>query len=81
MDKANIASCLPMLPKFFILPIFPPFQPIFKRSPCPGYAIDIGPSGLAFLVFLTLILKLRTLWFWTLNFTPQFFGLIQELFC
>jgi hypothetical protein len=33
-------------------------QSKFKRSPYSGYAIEIGPSGLAFLIFLALILKI-----------------------
>jgi hypothetical protein len=34
-------------------------QSNFKRSPCPSYAIDIAPSGFAFLIFLTLIMKIK----------------------
>jgi hypothetical protein len=34
-------------------------QSIFKRLPCRGYAIDTGPSGLAFLIPLALILEIN----------------------
>ena len=53
-------------------------QPLFVWRHYPGHAVDTSPLGFAFLIFLILILKLKSLQFCTLALTPQFFRLIPS---